>query len=202
MVDLAYCDPDVDFHELLAGGVQAVFLKASQHDYEDPRWHEYRARAQSVGLLVAPYHYFTHGGDAADQCKRHLEIIAPYAGLLSSALDVEDPAAMGRDDLSRSVRAWIDTYRSITGHRPYIYTYPSFNTSRLAHTFGDCDLWGASYPSAGLAGKPVAFAGWPNGLTFWQWTDRGTVRGVNRAGGTDRDVFFGSIEQLRARVIT
>jgi len=135
-------------------------------------------------------YHFLRPGDMVEQAHFFLNTaqIDPASTLL--AADHEDDR-VSIDDLL----VWLDTVEELVGIRPAIYSGHVLKAQLAsgAHSIVNGDryrLWIAQYgPEAEL---PAGFESY----WLWQWTDRGTVPGVNPP--TDLNDYQGTDEELAA----
>lgn len=209
LIDVSKYQPTVNWTKV-AAVYQGAYCKASQQDYADPCWAKHRAGAQKAGLLVGPYCFLYPGKATA---KQHYEAFKAavlntggFADMLPPALDVEGTGdgdnaldGMSAADYRAMALEWIQRLHDDTGIKPFVYTYPWFNTQfGIGKAVGSRSvLWAASYRDLSK-GKPVSFAGW-DGWSLWQWGVSPGVDGI--AGEVDRDVFNGTVAELQALVV-
>ncbi|KUL38949.1 hypothetical protein ADL22_16280 [Streptomyces sp. NRRL F-4489] len=187
-----------------------AFLKATQGTrFTDPWFRRDYAAAARTSLVRAPYHFFDprSTGDGAAQA-RHFIAAARAAGYrgdrpgeLPAVLDVEKVRRNGREvcpQLLRTeqLRIFLRTVRTAFRTAPIVYTNAPFVRECMGGkggVFAGSRLWLARYGSGTKEPAPVPGAGrW----TFWQYTRAGRTPGV--PGTVDRDVFRGTLAQLRA----
>jgi LysM repeat protein len=114
---------------------------------------------------------------------------------------LETNDGIGRDKIVPSVKTWLDRVESVFGRKPIIYSGQFFLQDYLSVQGGgppawarDYPLWLAQYPNVYVEGsQPFLPRGWFK-WTFWQYSDKGRVNGINAA--VDLDVFNGTLEEL------
>lgn len=201
LVDLSHHNTGLDCHAMKAYGLSGVILKASEHLTADPAFAENRERDQSIDLLVLPYHFYRHHGDAGEQVKFFLDTIKPIKGLLLPAIDVElddNERTMDPKDYFSGVLTWCQDFKATTGHAPLVPSYLSMwqwlgNPTALSKM--GCSNWPASY---GVT-KPHLYGGWKTWM-IWQVSDQDSVPGAG-SSGVDSDLFNGNEATLRKRVL-
>jgi GH25 family lysozyme M1 (1,4-beta-N-acetylmuramidase) len=184
-----------------AAGASFAFIKASQGSSHVHRaWTAYQwpAQAKAAGLLVGSYHFAEPGqGTPEQQADLYLKTIGAAAterGWFPPVLDIETTGGLP----SAALRAWVDRFikriQAKTGKPPIVYTYVAFFNSQLGRGSGwlreDVPLWIAHYTAADAPG--LARSAWE----LWQHTSTARVPGI--AGDCDRNVFDGSLAELRA----
>ncbi|WP_242442875.1 glycoside hydrolase family 25 protein [Magnetospirillum sp. 15-1] len=200
-----------------ASGVLAVIHKASEGDWQDPRYEERRAEAMGAGLLWGAYHFGTGQHPGRAQARMFLAAARPDpATLLVLDLELNERApgnTMRLDAAEEFVREIAET----TGRLPLLYTHPAWADGEIlpgprgsaslggpilpGTALAACDLWLADYRYEPELPRSWETRGW----RLWQYAgddantggpfrDRAReVRGVDRC---DRSVFAGSREDL------
>ncbi|MGW2653900.1 glycoside hydrolase family 25 protein [Streptomyces sp. NPDC001478] len=196
----------------LADAHRFAFLKATQGVSVKDGWfaRDYAA-ASRTSLLRAPYHFFDPRGtgDGAAQARHFVTTVraAGYRGgepgELPPVLDVEKlPAKGGKEVCPKAlradqIRAFLHEVKRTFGVTPIVYTRASFVHDCMngkGQVFAGHPLWLARYGSGAKEPQQVPGAG--RAWTFWQYTDRARVAGIE--GPADRNVFRGSAAELKA----
>ncbi|WP_244943185.1 glycoside hydrolase family 25 protein [Streptomyces inhibens] len=194
-----------------------AFLKATQgpRDAGRDRWfrRDYAAVSRT-SLLHAPYHFFDPKSttDGAAQARQFITTVraAGYrgnrAGELPPVLDVEKVQRNRKEVCPGALRpqqltVFLQEVRKAFKVTPIVYTRASFVKECMGgkgQVFAGYPLWLARYGSD--AEEPQTVPGAGRSWTFWQHTDRGSTPGIPGTGGrgtSDRNVFRGSLAQLR-----
>ncbi len=189
VIDLSHFNGSPDFSRVKAAGIEAVILKASQGTaWIDPMFHRNLTNAITNNLLVGAYHFGT-GDDATIQANHFLSV----AGSVPlKVLDFETNTS-GQSMTAVQANEFIQVVTSgkfpilyaDIGHIQQLAIFPLISQ--------DCPLWIAQYKYEPEPHIPDnTWSKW----TLWQYTDSGTVPGVN--GKVDRSYFNGEIEDLQA----
>ncbi|MCX4774995.1 GH25 family lysozyme [Streptomyces sp. NBC_01285] len=193
-----------------------TFLKATQGSRYKDRWFARDFKTVSAtSLMRAPYHFFDPKStrDGAAQADHFIRTVraAGYSGTkpgeLPPVLDVESVWVKGKEACPKALRAgqldiFLKRVKSAFKVTPIVYTRASFVNDCMAgkgQAFKGYPLWLARYGSGAREPQSVPGAGpW----TFWQYTESERVPGVpgpkNTAGTADRNVYRGTLAQLRA----
>ncbi|MFI8952181.1 peptidoglycan-binding protein [Streptomyces sp. NPDC053750] len=193
-----------------------TFLKATQGSrYKDPWFARDFKAVSATSLLRAPYHFFDpkNARDGAAQADHFIRTAraAGYSGTkpgeLPPVLDVESVWVNGKEVCPKALHAgqldiFLKRVKAAFKVTPIVYTRASFVNGCMGgngQVFKDYPLWLARYGSGAREPQPVPGAGpW----TFWQYTESERVPGVpgakNTVGTADRNVFRGTLAELRA----
>lgn len=199
VVDLSHYNQTVDFKKLKADGILGVIHKATEGlTYVDKTYASRKAKALDAGLLWGAYH-FGVGGDGSDQADFFMNAVKPDGSTLL-VLDFE-PNRTGPTMTLNQSREFVDHARHVIGRYPGLYSGQLIKEQLGGQTTPDpilsnCFLWIAQYKGPKPLNIPPTFKTW----TFWQYTDG--VHGpephiVNGVGQCDRDMFNGTLKQLR-----
>lgn len=215
-IDLSHYQGDVDWTALRTASdstgshsVHFVFVKATEGvDDVDPRFDANWSASRSVGLPRGAYHVFIPtDANVRRQVDHFLATVRassasndtarPYDGELPVALDVEQALA-GRDlsdgslppdTLRARIQRWLTQVESQTHQTPLLYSSAGFIERHIDGSSLDVyPTWVARYGAA-----PGASQAWQ----FWQYSQRGSVPGID--GAVDRSLYNGSVEALHAR---
>jgi lysozyme len=191
VIDVSHHNSITDWGAIKASGIVGVIHKATQGiSYVDATYASRKQEALAAGLLWGAYH-FGEGGLPFTQAEHFLEVVQPEpADLL--VLDWED--YIDSTMLLDEAEFFILHVAVATKRPPGLYSGQAFLTDALAQSHGsilqNCWLWLARY-STELPEVPRLWPTW----TMWQYTDAGTVPGVE--GACDRNQFNGDEAGLR-----
>ncbi|KIL99401.1 Lyzozyme M1 (1 4-beta-N-acetylmuramidase) [Paramagnetospirillum magnetotacticum MS-1] len=200
-----------------SSGVLAVIHKASEGDWQDPRYEERRAQAMDAGLLWGAYHFGTRQHPGRSQAQMFLAAARPDPATLL-VLDLElNERAPGNTMQIDAAEDFVREIAATTGRLPLLYCHPAWaDGETLPSSKGSGSLGGAILPGSALAACDLWLADYryepelPNawngrGWRMWQYAgddartggpfrDRAReVRGIERC---DRSVFAGSRDDL------
>ncbi|NMC34932.1 MAG: hypothetical protein GYA36_21130 [Veillonellaceae bacterium] len=205
-VDVYHGDGEINWSLVARQGFGFAYLKATEGTaWRDPAYARNKARAQGCQLLVGAYHYLKPvAGSGEDQAAHFLWVVGygeGLAGMLPPAVDVEEAGKLDRDQMTALVREFSDEVRRVVSLRPFVYVSPSFAEEHLRPTLvPDHKLWVAHYTRNAPFDDPTC-APWGH-WSFWQYTDKGSITGINNGKATtDLDMFNGSAAELAQLVI-
>jgi GH25 family lysozyme M1 (1,4-beta-N-acetylmuramidase) len=208
-IDVSHYQGTISWTQVVSASVSFAFVKATEGtSITDVTYPLNRAGATSVGIPVGAYHFARPNGsgdpaiiaDAIGEADYFLNVAQPQPGELPPVLDLEVNGGLKPTDLLTWTSAWLDEVYARTGVRAFVYTSPNFWKTSLADTgtvaLNGYPLWIAHWTDG--AAPLVPAANWGNhGWTFWQWSSKSRVAGINTAVDADR---FKGIEPTAAAI--
>jgi lysozyme len=144
---------------------------------------------QKAGLVRGAYHFFRAKESGRAQAEKFLSVVKISRGDFPPVLDIESSDGVDSATIRHRMVEWLDIVEKETKRKPIIYTFPTFWERIGNYTeFATYPLWIAHYTSDS---QPFVPGGWDT-WTLWQYTDRGSVSGVQ--GGVDVNWFNIAIE--------
>ncbi|QQL44389.1 GH25 family lysozyme [Sulfuriroseicoccus oceanibius] len=193
-IDVSHHNGEVRWDSVGSEGIDFVFIKATEGaDWQDPRFRSNWDGAQGAGLKVGAYHFFRTTSSGADQAMNFIATVPRLNDALPPVIDLEfsrESAVMKDDEFFEQLEVMRGRLREYYGVDPIIYTVRGFYDDYL--TGIDVEhFWLRS-----TNGEPDwASDAW----VFWQYTDRGRVRGIE--GQVDLNVYRGDLAELEAMLI-
>jgi len=191
----------INWAQVARAGYKFAFVKVSEGDYYvNPYDATDLAQARAAGLYVTGYHFAVPNVSSGTSQARYAVRSARLAAggsTIPLALDIEyNPYGRTCYGLTAArMVAWISAFtseaRRLTGHLPIIYTTANWwhTCTKDSTAFGSDPLWVAAWgPSP--APLPSGWRAW----TFWQYTSRGRVPGIN--GKVDVSYFGSAVVRL------
>jgi lysozyme len=190
-IDVSYYQPVVAWRRLRAAGIEFAFIRVSDGaTIADPKFSQHWVGARRAGLLRGAYQFFRPEESSIAQADVLIAALRRDPGELPPVIDVEVTGGATPEQLVARVRAWLDRVRAELGVEPIIYTGPElWRDGAGGADLTSQPLWLAHY-TAGCPTVPPAWTHW----TFWQYTDRGTIDGID--GPVDLNLFAGDSEAL------
>lgn len=210
-VDVSYWDQNVNWKAVQKAGISFAIVKSSEgSDYIDPTFEANWSALKDLGIPRSTYHFFHGDLNAKEQAVFFSGIARFLPGDLPPVLDIEptnnqDFLNQDSDTIISALETWLTELERQTGKRPIIYSSSRFFQDYLRDRTGQYPewlpkypLWIGSYlndPSIAYRGEPAVMPkGWTTEWTFWQFTDRGTVDGID--SGVDMNLYNGTPEDL------
>jgi lysozyme len=207
-IDVSHWQGRIDWRRVARSGrVQFVIAKATEGTWRvDPMYARNRELTRRHGLHFTAYHFANPSPERGD-ARREADWFLRHAQLRSTdllpALDLEDDGGLTPAQLKRWVFEWMRRVERKLGVKPMLYTSPGFwsgflgDTTAVARAGFDTlwlSHWGVRKPS--IPANRWAGEGW----SFWQWTETGSVAGID--GAVDRDVYSGpKLQKLTIRAL-
>lgn len=183
-----------DFEGLANGGVRFCYGKATEGaKWVDPKFYEYKKKAEAAGMLWGSYHYLSWDVPFMAQVDNFIRTaVDPFHGLegqLSPALDVEGDEHGNIGGLSPAQYTemavdWLAEISNKFGISPLVYTYFSFAENRLKpeRLLKQWRLWaswtGNPPNKPAVPGTIKPFPGWGENWTIHQYSTAGLDRNV------------------------
>jgi lysozyme len=190
-LDIYHGDLITDINQVKASGIQYVMLKAFERS-ADPRFATRWASMRDHGIIRSAYDFFHPEDNAVSQAKAFCNIVGSLQkGDLCSWLDWEKTGGLATGLDRDAGLVWLQEVEQRQGLTPGVYGGPYFlQALALDRRFSRFPLWLAEYG----VNCPLVPAPWTN-WAFWQTTESGSVPGIQ--GGCDKDVFNGTLDQLK-----
>ncbi len=194
-IDVSVYQGTIHWNLVKKSGIAFAFAKASEGiALKDPNFSANWYGMEDADIYHGAYHYFGSQKDSGKaQAQNFLEALDGKSyGNLPPVLDFEK-CLIEPSVLVQEAQVWLQTVEEALKVKPLVYTNPSFGNSTIQGALSDYDLWVANYEVS----QPSIPAGW-NQWTFWQYSDTGSVNGIE--GYVDLDQFNGSWEALQQYV--
>jgi lysozyme len=190
--DLSSLQPQENWSMMKEGGIQFVFIKASEgttrinRDFSS-QWQG----ANQVGIARGAYHYFHPKDDPRLQAQLFLNAVGDLRDDdLPAVLDWEVTDGIAIKTQIANALTWLQIIERETGKRPILYTGTKFwNSLGNPQPFAIYPLFIANY-GVSCPHVPPPWSNW----TFWQ-SGTGPESGVSTKK-VDLDRFNGDLEQL------
>jgi GH25 family lysozyme M1 (1,4-beta-N-acetylmuramidase) len=198
----------INWSDVAAAGYEFAAIKGTEGNYYiNPYYATDAADAVAAGLYVSAYEFAnpaeSTGTVAAQYTAQNAGNYTVGGNYLPLMLDLEADPYTATDGLNEcygltpaQMVTWISDFMTeaatLTGAAPFIYVSPDWWESCTGNStaFSSDLLWIASYSASAPSPLPGGWSNW----SFWQYTDSGSVPGIN--GDVDLDYFNGSLATL------
>ncbi len=188
-IDVAHYQENIDWQKVEGDNISFAFVKATEGEtHVDSHFHKNWSELARTSIKRGVYHFFRPSIDAQKQAIHFIRTVKLKPGDLPPVLDIEVTDNRTHEDVVKGVAVWLDMVEKHYGVRPIIYSGLNFHKKYLANSFPNHYVWIASYGwrSPQLANRQP----W----TFWQYTDKGNVKGIAKA--VDINAFNGNFFAL------
>ena len=197
-VDVSAWQGDIDWQALSGQGIQFAYIKATEGStWKDERFLENWLDAGSTTLAVGAYHFLSFESDGEAQAQNFIDAVPNQPDSLPCAVDVElygkymnaPPSKEQVDDLLKPLLARLESHY---GRKPILYCTQQAYRLYIRDGYSDYPLWIRNVFTAPSLGEGQRW-------TFWQYADRGRLRGYKgRERFIDMNVFRGSVDDFAA----
>lgn len=169
--------------------IHFAFIKATESvDYQDSIFQINWEGAKQAGLIRGAYHFFRPNVSVEWQIKNFTKEVQLEKGDLPPVLDIEDFKNISMPVLIERVRLWLTFIEDHYKIRPIIYASVDVYQKHLQAAFPDYLVWIARYNRE----EPPQNIDW----LFWQYSHTTSMNGI--AGNVDKNVFVGTLSELKA----
>lgn len=209
-IDVSRWQGDINWNAVKNAGIQFAFCKATEGvDFVDIKFLQNMTGASAAGVYIGPYHFarinsnVSNPLDAVSEAHDFVDAIEPFyqtpGKFLRPVIDVENTPgfstiAANRIYMSQWIRDFAGVVQNRLGVSPVIYTGSGYANSLLEPDIAQYPLWLANWSTAPPNLPPPGADGIWSDITFWQYTDSGSIPGI--AGPVDLDVYLGTKEEL------
>lgn len=112
-VDVSKYQGAIDWPVLAAQSIDFAFVKATEgSSHQDERFAQNWSGAQTAGLRVGAYHFFSFDSPAETQSENFIKTVIPFEGMLPPVVDIELYGEKKRRPPDRdAVRKELDVFR-------------------------------------------------------------------------------------------
>ncbi len=184
-IDVSRYQEDIDWEAVANAGMEVAIIKSSEGvDYTDPNFEVNYEGAKAAGLKVGFYHFLT-----ATTVEQALEEANFFASIISSkeidvkpVMDFEQFDGLSGDEVNAIALAFAEEVESLTGYPVMVYSNADNATNLFDESLTKYSLWLAQF-DGNQPSNDVIWETWAG----WQYTDTGSVDGIN--GDVDLNIF-------------
>jgi lysozyme len=191
-IDISHHNGAINWEEVKKSKhpINYVFIKATDGEkFVDNRFHYNWEKATENGYIKGAYHFYRPDINSVTQFNNFSSTVKLEKGDLFPVLDIEKECSLGKDNLIKGIRNWINLCKKKYGVKPILYTGRKFYTKFLNNEFSDCPLWIASYTNE----ERVSGIDWD----LHQFTKKVVVNGIPE--NVDGNNFKGNIDDLKTK---
>lgn len=168
--------------------ISFVFVRATAGSVKvDRKYKKNWRNSKQKGFIRGAYHYYRPNENSILQANNFINTVKLQKGDLPPVLDIEDvPRIQSIENLKIGLRKWLNKVEKHYGMKPVIYSGESFYNDHLYKDFSEYTCWVANYN--------FHVENIDQDWSFWQFTDKGSVRGINEF--VDVNIYNGNKEKL------
>lgn len=221
-IDISRVQGVVDFAAVRAAGFRWGVAKATEGaGYVDPMFRQYVRAGADQGVLMGAYAFARPDAAALDAARECEFLFRTCEGLpldMRPTLDLESMGKLSGAACYQWAGEWVARAIQLWGTEPIIYTGAAFwqglgVAAARSEWAARCPIWFAQYPvdpakspaaarayEPGANASPRLAAPWTT-WDAWQYSGNGGKRVPGVKVDCDRNVFRGSLDDFRARMV-
>jgi lysozyme len=171
-IDISHHQKKINWDELVEyNKPDFIFLKSTEGTtHQDSKYKVYKNEAEKSEILVGAYHFFSYQSPGKSQAKNFISNSNLKEGDLLPVLDLEYVKNVKKyKNKLGEIKDFCSEIKAEFGVYPIIYCECDYRKRVLDSFFDDFTFW-----ISDLYGEPKC------DYVFWQYTDRGEVRGIGR----------------------
>ncbi|QCR31252.1 GH25 family lysozyme [Lysinibacillus sp. SGAir0095] len=184
-IDVSRYQEDIDYEAVANAGMEIVIIKSSEGvDYTDPNFEVNYEGAKAAGLKVGFYHFLTATTveQAREEANFFASIISGKEIDIKPVMDFEELDGLSVKEINAIALAFAEEIESLTGYPVMVYSNADNATNVFGESLTNYSLWLAQY-DGNEPSDEVIWDTWAG----WQYTDTGSVEGIN--GDVDLNIF-------------
>jgi lysozyme len=198
-IDISSYQKNIDWNRIDPSEINFVLIKATEGgDFKDPMFKSNWENVRERKLVSGAYHFFTFCKSGQEQAKNYIDTVPVAKYTLPPVIDLEFIGNCNKKltstELDRELQSFIDLVAARYDRQPLLYTTNEFYNAYLRGKYPSIPIWISDFYSFNRTPTLPDGKAW----TFWQYTERGTVSGID--GLVDLDVFNGTPAQFEKLV--
>ncbi|MBE5106163.1 glycoside hydrolase family 25 protein [Bacillus thuringiensis] len=195
-VDVASYQGEIDWRELEKQNMKFAFIKATEgSSFVDEYFSRNWTNANKTGMRTGAYHFFSFDSKGETQAEQYMRTVPKDGRALPPVIDVEfygnkkdNPPK--REDVVKELSVMVRMLEKHYDKKVILYATQEAYDLYIKDAYPECDIWIRS-----VLIKPSLSD--ERNWTFWQYTNRGRLRGYNgKEKYIDLNVFFGDEEEF------
>lgn len=191
-VDVSHYQGDIDWPVLGRQNITFAYIKATEGSgHTDKRFLENWEEADKNGLYAGAYHFFSFDSPGESQARHYIQTVEARKGMLPPAVDFEfygdkntNPPPVSQT--AKQLGILLDELERHYGMTPVIYATKDTYQKYIKGRFDRYPLWIRS-----VIHRPMPGRKW----TFWQYANKGKLKGYSGEEFIDLNVFYGNEKQ-------
>ena len=196
-IDVSHHNGTIDWGEVAKEKrIQFVYIKATEgRSRKDHAYKRNIRQARAQGLKCGAYHFMSSRSSAKDQFANFASVVDKQEMDLVPVIDIEPSGCKGwsRSEIRENLQEFIQLCKEHYGVSPIIYTSEHFYNMNLAPEFNRYYLFIAKYSRY----QPMVLG--KGSHNIWQYSERGSVRGIDSYVDLDRFTSKTDVENILYR---
>lgn len=189
-IDVSHYQGQIKWHHVLGQDIDFVIIKATEGvSLTDKRFSTNWKALDGKDVVRGAYHFYRPSVKGALQAKHFIKTVRLKSGDLPPVIDFEETDGRSKKIVVAGLKNCIQELKNAYGVEPIIYCNPTDYRNYLKDDFSSMKIWIANYR------KTIPKIADGKEWIIWQYSDRGKALGIK--GRVDRNVFHGSVEQLK-----
>lgn len=194
-IDVSHHQNRINWNKVKQDSIDFVFMKATEgEDFRDPKFEHNWRSAKEKNIIRGAYHFYRPSVASEIQAKHFIRTVKLSSGDFPPVLDLEVSDNRPKKIVIEGAKNWLKIIEQHYGVKPILYVNRNWFQEYVDGNFDNYVVWMAAYT---VKPRPKLVNG--KDWIFWQYTNRGRIRGIN--GAVDLNVFYGSKEELKKFVI-
>jgi len=194
-VDVSHYQGDINWETLASQDISFAFIKATEGSSSvDSNFAYNYEQAQTTNLRIGAYHFFSYDSEGRTQAENFIANVEKMEGMLPPVVDLEfygdkEINLPVRENVHEQLDVLLKELEDYYGMKPMIYATEKSYSLYLSGAYKDYDIW-----IRNVISKPHISDG--RKWTFWQYTNRGRLKGyegeepyidINVFNGTEQE---------------
>jgi lysozyme len=198
-IDISGHQKNIDWNQIDPSDLNFVLIKATEGgDFKDSMFQRNWQNVQAKKIVSGAYHFFTFCKSGQEQAQNYIETVPLSKNTLPPVIDLEFIGNCKKKptsaELDRELQRFIDLVKIRYDRQPLLYTTYEFYDAHLRGKYPNSPIWISDFYSFNRTPTLSDRKAW----TFWQYTERGTVAGIDTL--VDLNVFNGTLSQFEKLV--
>lgn len=180
-LDISHHQSKINWEKIDTNKYDFILMKATEgKNFLDRDYFYNFDKAQSLGLNVGVYHFFTMTSTGREQALFYISKVPKLDNLIPPIIDLEVSIKYDKEEVLKELKTMIDILENHYKKRVIIYVTSATYTKYIKGELLDNPLWIRNikwYPNIEEKDRWV----------FWQYSNRGRIKAVN--GFVDKNVF-------------
>lgn len=200
-IDVSHYQGDINWQILQRNQIDFAYIKATEgSSHMDEKFEVNWQEAAKTNIRIGAYHFFSFDSPGKEQAEWFIDSVGNLSGKLPPVVDIEyygdkESNPPTEETVIENLQEMLDKLEKEYQVKPIIYTTYKVYKKYIRDNFEAYPLWLRNVyyiPNLDLSENWV----------FWQYSDTSVMEGYNgEEKYIDRNVFYGSKEELEERIV-